>query len=109
MQAALNRAGVATDYEQLDGLVENKKPTVLDLPRNGKPKRYILTCAQNNTGVNQKFFDNLVALAEFYDAELMVSRVTYNKMAYEKMNIVKPGTSSNEKGERDELWYDPLI
>ena len=81
------------------GLATKKLP----LPKKGSVKRYILTCAQNNTYVHGAAWMNLKALAEHYDAEILVSRFAYNKNAFAQMKSVKPGTG----GVPDEdLWYD---
>lgn len=75
----------------------------LPLPKKGAVKRYILTCAQNNTYVHGAAWMNLKALAEHYDAKIMVSRFAYNKHAFAQMRSAKPGTG----GVPDEdLWYD---
>lgn len=52
---------------------------IMPLPKKGEVRRYILTCAQNNTAVHKKFLKNLEALSAFYNADLFVSRFTYIK------------------------------
>src|ERR1700678_4371000 len=42
------------------------------LPTKNQVKRYILTSAQNNTFVNKPFWKNVLALAEYYNAQIMV-------------------------------------
>lgn len=76
-------------------------------PRKGKVKRYILTCAQNNTSVHEAVLDNLHVLADHYDAEMLISRFTYNKARYGKKSV-KPGTLSGSDTD-DSLWYAPQI
>lgn len=71
----------------------------------GKVKRYILTSAQNNTHVNSELLNNLLALRDHYDAEILVGTFTYNQNAFGKLSV-KLGT---DKPEQDELWYDPAI
>jgi len=73
-------------------------------PRSGV-KRYLLTCAQNNTHLNPVVWNNMVALAEHYGAELFCASYTYNTHAYGKL-AVKPGTY---KAGREELWFDERI
>ena len=88
----------------VDGQVLPTPATVLDLPQK-KTKRYILTSAQNNTKVNEEFWKNLVALKNYYDAEMFVGTYTYNHSAYGGVNV-KFGTELNEEGE---LWYDDRL
>lgn len=84
------------------GDTDGLKAKVMPLPDAGQINRYILTSAQNNTYVHESAWINLVALAEHYEATIMVSRFAYNKHAYTQP--VKPGT----KGVVDDqdLWYD---
>jgi hypothetical protein len=76
-----------------------------ELPPKGQVKRYILTSAQNNTKVNTRVWNNLVALAEHYDAEILVGTYSYNTNAYGKL-AVKRGT---EHTYQNELWYDERL
>lgn len=80
------------------------KETQAPLPESGV-QRYILTCAQNNTKVHAKFWENLLAAAYYYDADIKVSRITYNMNAY-TAQPQKPGKA--QKQDR-ELWYDPAF
>lgn len=90
----------------LEGSIEvETKHVKKGIPRKGV-RRYIVTCAQNNTNVHEVFWRNLLRLAEFYEAEVMVSRYTYNKKAYGP-DSVKPGT--HRGSDADGLWYDPAI
>lgn len=72
-------------------------------PKKGHVKRYILTCAQNNTNIHHQFFNNLEAYAIHIDAEIKVSRFTYNKNAFQK-NRKQGDTDTTE-----ETYYDPNI
>lgn len=83
-------------------------PTVMPLPEAGGVKRYILTSAQNNTRVNQKFFDNLVAYSTWLGAQLMVARYTYDKSSYSNAKSVKPGRGPSASDKAD-LWYDSVL
>lgn len=49
------------------------------LPEKGRVKRYILTCAQNNTPLHKTLWRNLLALEQYYKARLMVARFMYDK------------------------------
>lgn len=69
-------------------------------------KRFIFTCAQNNTKVRTKVWNSLVALAKHYDARLVVSRFVYDTTT--NVDYEKPG-KGHKKGQRDNWWYDSRI
>jgi hypothetical protein len=102
----LKAAGLYDNKPLFAGRVAPFEQTSRTVPKTGI-KRYILTCAQNNTKVNQRVWDNLLSLAEYYDAEVMVSTFTYNKASY--------GAKSTKKGrgptvtDIQETWYDPEV
>lgn len=48
------------------------------VPKSGV-KRYIITAAQTETKINEGFWNNLLALADYYSAEILVSPFVYNK------------------------------
>lgn len=104
VQNHLRRAGV--DGPIAAGLKTAPKPVVMPLPKEGEVKRYILTCAQNNTFLNDDVWNNICAIADYYDADLMISRFTYNKSTYGPKSI-KPG--SEKLADVEELWYDEII
>lgn len=87
----------------LEGRIEPLYTKVRSIPRHGV-RRYIITSAQNNTKLFEPGWRNLLALRQYYDAELMVSRFTYNLSAYGS-GSVKPGQVKTQ----DALWYDPEI
>lgn len=95
VQTALKGAGVETDPQKLLGKLGGIKTTKMPVPEKGI-SYYIVTAAQNNTKVNQGFLDNLEALAEHYDAKIMVCPFTYS-----------PTTSRTDPDDND--WFDPLI
>lgn len=78
-----------------------------DLPAEGEVRRYVLTSAQNNTHVHETVWLNVMAMAEHYDAELMVGTFSYNKGAYGSKSV-KRGTDS-WRDRHDDLWYDPQL
>jgi hypothetical protein len=81
------------------------------LPEPGQVKRYLLTCAQNATGVHEAFFMNLEALATFYDAEIHVSRFVYNTKSMSGLSDKKAfiaGVASVESTEQ-QMWWDPMV
>lgn len=72
-------------------------------PTPGRVRRYLLTCAQSNTGVHAGFWRNLMALRDHYAAELMVARLRYNH---------NDAQVSQEKDGREadgSLWYAPEV
>ncbi len=75
------------------------------LPGTGTIKRYILTAAQNNTHVHEAFWQNLLAMAEHYDAQIMVGTFSYNQNNFGQL-AVKQGT---KKAEEKSLWFDPKV
>lgn len=79
------------------------EPIEMGLPRQGV-RRYILTCAQNNTHIHQPIWDTILMMAEHYRADILVSRFTYNHNAYGKLSV-KPGTDKTQ----ETLWYAPEI
>jgi len=88
------------------GRVHKASRDTLPLPKEGKVKRYILTCVQNNTHLHEGLWTNLQTLAAHDDAQIMVSRYTYNKESYGE-KAIKPG--SGKASDHQELWYDPRI
>lgn len=79
------------------------KHTRRAVPRKGV-RRYICTSAQNNTLVHGPTWDALCTLANHYDAEILVSRFTYNKNAFAQPE--KPGSGMAED---TDLWYDSRL
>lgn len=66
----------------------------------------VFTCAQSNTRLNEAFFGALLTYCKERDAELHISRFTYNKGTHGKKSI-KPGTQ--QASDDDDLWFDPRI
>ena len=75
------------------------------LPKKESVKRYILTSAQNNTYVNKPFWENLLALAKHYEAEIMVGTFSYNQNRFGELAVKKDKAKPVDK----ELWFDPAI
>ena len=89
--------------EEVKIAVDPRSPEKMPLPERGV-FRYILTCAQNNTPLYSECWENILALAEYLDARIMVSRFSYNK----QFTLArKPGTRKASDG--DEVWYDARI
>jgi hypothetical protein len=96
-------AAAAIGKGELRGDVKPAAELTAPLPTAGV-KRYIVTCAQNNTKLHDGLWDNLTALAAHYSADILVSRFTYDTAAYGE-GTVKPGTAKT----REDVWYDPRI
>ena len=75
------------------------------LPKKGKVKRYLLSCAQNNTLVNESAWANLMALKKHYKAELLISTFLYNTSAYAQYKNDKRTT----KQKQEAAWYAPEV
>ena len=104
VQGHLRRSGISSPIAL--GQKRAPKPIVEPLPGKGEVHRYILTCAQNNTFLNDEVWDNITAIADYYDADIFVSRFTYNKSVYGPLSI-KPNTA--KLSDADELWFDERI
>jgi hypothetical protein len=90
------------------GSVKPLKHNVMPLPEKGKVKRYLLSCAQNNTKVFAPFLRNLEAYAEWLgDCQIMVARFTYNKNAFNNPKSQKPGTI--KVADQEDCWFDESI
>ena len=68
-------------------------------------KRYLLTSAQNNTPVNMAAWNNILALANHYKAQVMVGTYTYNKGSIGASHAKRK--TSQEKREAE--WWDSVI
>lgn len=73
--------------------------------RRSSMKTFVLTCAQSNTKVHGPFLESLKQFCKHRNAELHISRYTYNKSAYGQQSV-KPGTAEKKK---QDLWYDDAI
>ena len=66
-------------------------------------RRFILTCAQNNTPLHTEVWENLLALRDYWGAEIGISRLSYSANAY--LGARKVGTGGVDAGD----WWDPRI
>jgi Bacterial regulatory protein, Fis family len=87
------------------GSEEGTKSVKRALPKKGEVRRYILTSAQNNTLLHVSAWANLLSLAEYYRAEIIVGTFTYNQNAYGKLSVKR----GKEAEKETELWYDPQL
>lgn len=102
----IKEAGLYDNKPLFAGRVAPFEQTTRPLPSSGI-KRYLLTCAQSNTKVNQRVWDNFLVLGEHYDAEVMVATFTYNRASYSSKTTKRGrGPSASD---RQEVWYDPEI
>lgn len=100
---------MATKKPKNTALPQEQKPLIggvihsPDLYREtAKGKRFILTCAQNNTKIHSAFWTSLKKFAAHIGAQIMVSRFSYNKNGWQK--ITKDHVDND-----GELWYAPEI
>lgn len=89
------------------GKIDRRPQVKLPLPKAGEVARYILTSAQNNTFVHEGVWQNLLALADHYDARLMVGTFSYNKASYGDKSVKRGAAPTAD--DRDECWYDPQV
>lgn len=117
VQLHLMKMGIA-DKALAGGTLDGDiKERVLPLPPEGEVTRYLLTCAQSNTYLNDQVWATLLGIANYYGAQLHVSRFSYNKGAYlNRGNLQKPG--GFDADETDEvhaitddgaMWFDPRV
>lgn len=98
----LRQAGIRKPV--MRGKVEERKTVKRPKPRKaGEVFRYILSAAQNNTKPNEKVWDNLLALADYYGAEIILGSLSYDLSSYGD-DSVKGGRKTN-KGPR---WHESL-
>lgn len=87
---------------QKQGRVRAPKPRQITGPSDGV-KRYLVTSAQNNTSVFRAAWDNLVALADHYEADILVAPFTYHKKLWSQSGEVTPG--SIKKTDFENNWW----
>ena len=82
---------------------------VMPLPKRGRTKVYLVTCAQNNTALHEELWANILALAEHDGAEILVSRLTYaaNSRASKGQKITAAKTAK-EGGDPVEWWVPEI-
>lgn len=98
VELALKHAGQQpSKVEFVGGLGGQTKTIKRAVPKKGV-KRYIITAAQTETKINEGFWNNLLALADYYSAEILVSPFVYNKqfLGNDKSGKKVAGKSDNE-------------
>lgn len=103
------RAEQATPEElpKAHGRLDARTRREMPLPRGKRVKRYVLTSAQNNTWVNAEVWQNLMAIAAHYHAEVLVGTYSYNKASYGAKSVKRGQEPSVD--DRRELWFDPAL
>lgn len=71
-------------------------------------KRYILTVCQNNTKLHEGLWRNLLAYAEYLDAQILVARCTYDIENYRDRKA-KQLSGVDERPQDAGLWYPPEL
>lgn len=66
---------------------------------------YILTSAQNNTNIHEKTWTNLLELAAYDGATILVGTMYYHKRGFGSRHDIGPKT----KRDQDEVWFDPKV
>lgn len=102
----IEESGTRRKEQLVGGSYHGLETKRFPLPKRGTVKRYILTCAQNNTHVHSAAWESIKALAKHYDAEILVSRFAYNKNAYAQIKSAKPDHDPDRHGA---IWYDPEL
>lgn len=98
------RAYLATKQTKKNKKVDERPIAggVLDAPDSRRKSlngtRFVFTSAQNNTHVHENFLASLLQFCKHNDAQLVVSRFTYNKSGFQN------GTKDDK-----ELWYDDRL
>jgi hypothetical protein len=64
---------------KIEGRLKAITTKTYELPKKGEVKRYLFSSAQNNTRIHEPFWNNLKVLADFYDAEIHIGRISYIK------------------------------
>ena len=87
------------------GKLRATKPLERKLPAHGAVKRYIITSAQSDTKLFDAGWETLMTAVRHYDAELLVSRYTYEHTNHHFL-LSKPGSRDTRRGDP---WYDHRI
>jgi len=80
----------------------------LALPKKGEVRRYLLTCAQNNTQLHEPTWASLINLSNYYGADIKISTFTYigSQDGSEKRGREKKDSMGWKIEDR---WYDPRV
>lgn len=75
------------------------------IPKRGRVATYILTGAVNNTDIHAGLWRNLVALADYYDAEILVRPILYNLNAYRRLGA----DTEDVEADGDDIYFDAAV
>jgi hypothetical protein len=90
------------------GSVKAREVIELPLPEEGKVKTYIFTCAQNNTDLLDVCWQNVLALASHYDAEIIAGSITYATNGRASNSQKRGAKTSRETLVATEVWDDRI-
>lgn len=77
------------------------------LPKRGRCKVYLVTCAQSNTLVHEGVWQNLTALAEHDGAEVLVASITYDTLS--RAAKAAKRKTAKETGDGEEWWDERVV
>jgi hypothetical protein len=99
-----------SDFKEpvIEGSTKALKTKVFDIPKKGV-KRYLFTCAQNNTELHGPLWENLKVLAKHYKAKINIARFTYVKSGLGARGD-KAQITTKEKlyGAKDMVWVPEI-
>lgn len=90
---------------KIEGTVHGTREASRPLPPAGKISRYILTSAQNNTRLHAQLWENLMALAQRYSAEIIVGTFSYDQNQFRQMSVKR----GKAKDKETTMWYDHRV
>lgn len=91
------------------GSIKAKETPKAAAPGKGEVKRFIFTCAQNNTLLHEGVWKNLLALKEHYNAELHVSRFLYMKHGLGASGDKAVITKKEKFGDGENVTWDARL
>jgi hypothetical protein len=90
------------------GRVHARETRELGAPTKGI-RRFLFSCAQNNTKVHAGFWKSLQTLAKHYDAEIHIARFTYVKAGLGALGDKAAVISKKALYGGQEMWWDPQL
>lgn len=97
-------------------IIEGKRKALAIKPlelKDGAVTRFFFTCAQNNTPIHEKLWENMHVLAEHYDARIHISRFAYIKSGLgargDKAHWFGTQLSGEKYDNGKSMWFDPRI
>jgi hypothetical protein len=106
LEQGVQRLGEEVKIPHVTGKKRAMRAKPKSLPREGEVKRYLCTSAQSFTHLHTDVWENLLALGNHYEAEILVSRFTYKKESYGPF-AVKPGKHKSAAEQQD--FFPPEI